>query len=153
MSSKVWDQRFMEMALLVAGWSKDTNTKVGAVVVGPGKELLTVGYNGFPRGVDDEVVTRYERPLKYLWTIHAEENAIFNASRIGVSLAGATIYVNGNHGFPCAPCARAIVQCGIKRLVGLPPDMSNEKYADEYRETIKMFQEAGVSFRSIVKTQ
>lgn len=149
MSNASWDKRLMDMAAMVADWSKDTTTKVGCVIVGPDRAIRSVGYNGFPRGVNDDVSERYERPLKYLWTIHAEENAIFNASRIGVSLAGCTIYLNGNHGFPCSPCARAIVQCGIKALVGLNPDFSNPKYGEEYRNTITMFQEAGVAFRSI----
>ena len=149
MSSKTWDQRLMDMAALVSTWSKDNTTKIGAVIVGPGREILSIGYNGFPRGVDDSVEERYERPLKYLWTIHAEKNAIFNASRIGVPLTGATIYLNGDHGFPCSPCAAAIVQCGIKQLVGLMPDLTNEKYAEDYREAMKMFQEAGVAFRHI----
>ena len=139
----------MDMAALVATWSKDKTTKIGCVIVGPGREILSIGYNGFPRGVDDSVDERYERPLKYLWTLHAETNAIYNASRIGVPLTGATLYLNGDHGFPCAPCAAAIVQTGIKTLVGLMPDLSNEKYADDYREAMKMFQEAGVAFRHI----
>lgn len=147
-SSRKWDLRFMKMAKLVSSWSKDT-TKVGAVIVGPHREVRSLGYNGFPRGVDDSVKARGQRPLKYLWTEHAERNAIFNASLSGVSLAGCTMYLNGDHGFPCAECARAIIQCGIKALIGLPPNFDLPKYAEEYRNTILMFQEAGVAFRSI----
>lgn len=148
MSTKIWDQRLMDMAAMVSSWSKDT-TKVGCVIVGPGREILSVGYNGLPRGVDDSVEERYTRPLKYLWMVHAETNAIYNASRIGVSLAGGTIYLNGDHGFPCTPCAGALAQCGLKGLVGLVPDLTNEKYAEEYQEAMKIFQEAGIAFRHI----
>ena len=149
MSASSWDKRFMEMAKLVSSWSKDHNTKVGCVIVGPGKEVRSVGYNGFPRGVNDEDVERYDKALKYMWTEHAERNSIYNASRVGVSLDGCTIYLNGDHGFPCTDCARAIIQCGIKTLCGLKPNFDLPKYGEEYRNTITMFQEAGVAFRSI----
>jgi len=149
MSKQIWDERFFEMAKLVSSWSKDTNTQVGCVVVGPDREVRAVGYNGFPRGVDDSEQTRFERPLKYLWTECAERNAIYNSSLVGISLKGSTIYINGGHGFPCTDCARAIVQCGIKTLVGREPNMKLRRYAKEYRETIKMFQETGVAWRYI----
>lgn len=149
MSKKVWDQRWMKIALDVADWSKDTSTHVGAVIVGPDNAVRSLGYNGFPRGVNDDVEERYERPLKYMWTEHAERNAIYNSSLMGLSLKGCTMYLNGNHGFPCSDCARAIIQCGIVQLVGLAPDFTNVKYGEEYQNTILMFQEAGVAFRSI----
>ncbi len=147
--SKKWDQRFMALSDMVAGWSKDTSTHVGCVIVGSDNAIRSVGYNGFPRGVNDDIDERYERPLKYWWTEHAERNAIYNSSRMGLSLQGCTMYLNGNHGFPCTDCARAIIQCGITQLVGLAPDFTNPKYGEEYKNTILMFQEAGVAFRSI----
>jgi dCMP deaminase len=143
-NSKTWDKRFVELAILVAGWSKDTSTRIGAVIVGADRAVRSLGYNGFPRGVDDSIQARYERPLKYLWTVHAEENAILNAVRNGVSLDGCIIYLNG---FPCTPCARAIVQCGIRTLVGFKPNFSDPTYGEEYKQTIEMFQEAGIAFR------
>lgn len=146
--SKVWDQRFMEMAGLVSTWSKDPNTKVGCVVVGPKLEIRTVGYNGMPRGVSDDVEERLVHPVKGFWWECAERNAIYNACRMGLTLEGCTLYLNGDHGFPCSPCARAIVQSGIEAFVGLAPDFDN-KYGESYRQTILMWQEAGVSFRSI----
>jgi dCMP deaminase len=139
----------MDLAKLISTWSKDPDVQVGCVIVGPDREVRSVGYNGLPRGVNDEIEERLTRPGKDDWFEHAERNAIFNSSRMGVALLGCTAYVNGVHGFPCGPCARAFVQCGIKRLVGLPPDMSNEKYAKSYSNTMKMFQEAGVAFSSI----
>lgn len=149
MISTKWDRRFMDLAKLISTWSKDPDVEVGCVIVGPDREVRTVGYNGLPRGVNDEIEYRFTRPGKDFWFEHAERNAIFNASRMGVPLLGCTAYVNGTHGFPCAPCARAFVQCGIKTLVGLAPDMDNEKYVESYRNTLEMFQEAGVAFRSV----
>ena len=75
-----WNSRFMDLARLVAGWSKDTSTKVGCVIIGPDKEIRSTGYNGFPRGVDDTIPAGHERPAKYDFTEHAERNAIYNAS-------------------------------------------------------------------------
>jgi len=147
MSKKVWDQRYMEMAKLVSTWSKDPNTKVGCVVVGPKSEIVH-GYNGMPRGVNDDVEERYVHPIKAFWWEHAERNAIYNAGRMGLSLLGCTMYLNGDHGFPCSDCARAIVQAGIEAFVGLAPDFNN-RYGESYRQTIVMWQEAGVSFRSV----
>ena len=100
-----WDERFMEMARTIAGWSKDRSRKVGCVIVGPGKEIRASGYNGFPRDVNDDVEARHQRPAKYRWTEHAERNAIYNAARSGVSTMGCVIYLPW---FPCMDCSRAI---------------------------------------------
>ena len=114
--TKSWHQYFMEMALLVSSKSKDRSTRVGAILVGEGNIVLGVGYNGFPRGVNDNAEDRHERPDKYLWTEHAERNAIFSAARHGVKVGGSKIYVSGR-GFPCAECARAIIQTGIVEVI------------------------------------
>src|ERR1700719_2153770 len=114
-----WDERFFNLARHVGEWSKDRSRKVGCVIVGPYHEIRGIGYNGFPRGIDDAAFERHERPTKYLWTEHAERNAIFQAARIGTPLDGCTMYLPW---FPCMACARAIVQVGIARLVALQPD-------------------------------
>lgn len=114
---KRWDNRWLDMCEQIAGWSKDRSRKVGAVIVGSRNELLSIGWNGFPRGVDDDVECRHDRPEKYAWTVHAETNAIFNAASQGVKLAGSTIYVGGDVTWPCAGCAGAIVQSGITCVV------------------------------------
>ena len=107
-----WRRRFLDLCDHVASWSEDRDFQVGAVVVGPGHEVRSTGYNGLPRGVSDTDDTRFDRPSgeKFFWFEHAERNAIYNAARAGVAIAGCTIYVNR---FPCADCARAIIQCGI----------------------------------------
>ena len=111
-----WDDRFMGLARHVASWSKDRSTKVGAVIVDDRQRVLGLGYNGFPRGVNDDVEDRHERPAKYQWTEHAERNAIFNS--VG-TLDFCTIYIPW---YPCADCARAIIQCGIKKVVAIRPE-------------------------------
>lgn len=104
----------MTMVYLTAMASKDTRTKIGAVIIGPDNELRSSGYNGFPRGCDDDVESRYDRPEKYYWFEHAERNAIYNAARIGVSTKDCTLYTQA---VPCADCARAVIQAGIKKII------------------------------------
>jgi dCMP deaminase len=142
--SETWDRRFLEVATIIGGWSKDRSAKTGCVVVGPDKLIRSTGFNGFVRGVDDNVVERHDRPAKYSWTEHAERNAIYNAARVGVSLAGCTCYVNW---FPCIDCARAIVQAGIIRLVGLEPDHNDPKWGADFRFAIDMFAEVNLEIK------
>ena len=90
MSDK-WDQRFLDLAAHIAGWSKDPSTKVGCVVVGEDREIRSTGFNGFPRGISDDNDRLTDREKKYPLICHAEENAIMHAARIGV-LWGDIIY-------------------------------------------------------------
>lgn len=136
-----WDQKFMDACKFFASWSKDPSTKVGCVIVGMDREIRSIGYNGFPRGVDDTDMPRYERPAKYLWTEHAERNAVYNAARMGVSLKNCTAYVSS---FPCADCARAIIQSGILKLVCPTPDMSNSQWGESWTIAKAMLCEAHV---------
>jgi dCMP deaminase len=136
-----WHKRFMDLAIQISSWSKDRSTQVGCVVVGPDKEIRSTGYNGFPRGVRDDVEERHARPAKYHWTEHAERNAIYNAARIGVSLNNCTMYLPW---FPCMDCARAIAQCGISTLVAIRPDFQHEKWGEDFRLAAELFAEAGV---------
>lgn len=119
-----WDARFLRLAREVASWSKDRSTRVGAVIVAEDKTPSSYGYNGFPRGIDDDAAERHARPDKYDWTEHAERNAIYNATRTGQTLLKNTIYVTH---VPCPDCARAIIQVGIKRVV---VDQASKKDAD-----------------------
>ena len=90
-----WDERFLRLALHISEWSKDPTTRVGCVIVGPSNEVRSIGFNGFPRGVNDDDPSRYDRPAKYMWTEHAERNAIYNAARIGVALENCRMYCRG----------------------------------------------------------
>lgn len=117
-----WDEYFMGVALLASKRSKDPNTQVGACIVDSSNVILTTGYNGFPIGCSDDEFPwdREGEVTKYPFVVHAELNAILNAS--GKSLKGARIYVDL---FPCNECAKAIIQSGIKEVVYL-----SDKYAD-----------------------
>lgn len=138
-----WDDYFMGMARHAATKSKDRSVKVGAVIVGRGNAILSTGWNGFPRGVDDYVEERHERPTKYLWTEHAERNAIFNAASLGVPLWGSTLYTTL---MPCCDCARAIIQSGI-HLVVTPEPEAARRCTSHHDVSSAMFAEAGVTVR------
>ena len=111
-----WDEYFMGVAILSGMRSKDPNTQVGACIVSEDHKILSMGYNGFPIGCSDDEFPweREGEPLdnKYFYTTHSELNAILNYR--GGSLDRATMYVTL---FPCSECAKAIIQCGIRRLV------------------------------------
>lgn len=139
-----WDSRFMKLAAQIGEWSKDGSRKVGCIVVGPGNEIRSAGYNGFPRGVRDDLASRHKRPGKYRWTEHAERNAIFNAARIGTPLEGCRIYLTW---FPCMECARAIVQAGIVELIAIEPDLSDPQWGNDFAEVPQLFDEVGVRIR------
>jgi len=136
-----WNKRFMALAHEVAGWSKDQSTKVGCVIVGPNNEIRSTGYNGFPRGVDDTVPARHERPAKYKWTEHAERNAIYNAAFTGVSLKGCRIYIPW---YPCADCCRAIIQAGIREIIAYEPESSHATWGEDFIVSSEMIKEAGI---------
>lgn len=141
-----WDKKFLRLALHIAGWSKDSSTKVGAVIVGPDNEVRSLGYNGLPRGVNDNVAARQERPEKYSWYEHAERNAIYQAALMGTATKGCTLYVTSfpaKFG-PCAECARAIIQAGISRVVQEPPEGDVARWTESFTRTSAMFVEAGI---------
>ena len=139
-----WDSRFIDLARHVGAWSKDRSRGVGCVIVGPNNEIRSAGFNGFPRGVDDDAEQRHEKPLKYMWTEHAERNAIYNAARVGIPLDGCRLYLPW---FPCMDCARAIAQSGIIELVCMKPDRSDPQWGDHFDEVPRLLEEAGVRLR------
>ena len=147
MFSDKWNKRFMELAFLVASWSKDPSTKTGAVVVGPDKEIRATGYNGPVRGVDDDVPERFERPTKCEFFEHAERNALYNACLTGVSLKGCVMYAT--HA-PCTDCARAIIQAGIKTVITnkviIDENTPKNTWRDKLVYSEQMFKEAGVEY-------
>lgn len=141
-----WDIRFMQMAQLVSTWSKDQSTRVGCVIVSPEKAILSMGYNGFPRGVNDNIPERHIRPTKYEYVVHAEENALLNAGRNGTRLFGSVLYVTLP---PCTRCAGSIIQSGIKEIIYLEPEVQKQipGWRDNLKISFTMFDEAGVSYR------
>ena len=136
-----WDKKFIKLSNHVSAWSKDKNKKVGAVIVDIDNIVLSMGYNGIPRGCDDTDECRYERPTKYLFTEHAERNAIYHAARHGVSLKECKMYVTL---FPCADCARAMIQSGITKLIAPEPNLNHEVWGEHFKAAIQMMEEAKI---------
>lgn len=136
-----WDKKFIKLSSHISDWSKDKNKKVGAVIVDSDNIVLSMGYNGIPRGCDDTDECRYERPTKYLFTEHAERNAIYHAARHGVSLKGCKMYVTL---FPCADCARAMIQSGITKLIAPEPNLNHEVWGEHFKAAIQMMEEAKI---------
>jgi len=136
-----WDKRFIDLANHIATWSKDTNTKTGAVIVDKDNRVISMGYNGFPSGAVDTREDKYEKPQKYFYTEHAERNAIYNAAKLGISTDGCTMYIMW---FPCADCARAIIQSGIKKLVCHEPDLNLPKWGEHFEKSLEMFNEVNM---------
>jgi len=141
-----WDARFFSLCALLGSWSEDRSRQVGSVVVGPGNEIRATGYNGLPRKVGAQPEQRHSREdgEKYLWFEHAERNAIYNMARIGVPALGCRMYVDL---FPCADCARSVIQSGLTELNTFSPDMSDTTFARHYAVAKTMFAESGVSLR------
>ncbi len=136
-----WDRRMLGLVNLVATWSKDPSTGVGAVIVDAKNRVVSLGYNGFPRAVCDSDEALFDRDEKLRRTIHAEENALLFAGR---PVEGCTIYVTHP---PCARCAAKLIQSGIARVVSNQPlPEFRDRWVDEMRSASAMFLEAGVSF-------
>ena len=138
-----WIKYFYNIAEQIKKKSKDKNTQIGALIVGKDKEIVSTGYNSFPRGIDDNKVERQEKPEKYFWFEHAERNAIYNAARIGVSTKGCTMYLTC--GIPCADCARGIINAGINKIYVMKGGgAQSQKWLDSGERSSQMFEEAGV---------
>ncbi len=142
-----WDEYFMGLAHLSALRSKDPNTQVGAAIVDEDHKVVSVGYNGMPKGCSDDEFPWSRRgallQTKYAFVVHAELNAILNSKQ---PVSGCTIYVSL---FPCNECAKAIIQSGIRRIV-----YESDKYADaETTQASKqMLRAAGVELYQLEHT-
>lgn len=137
-----WDRRFLELAEMVGRWSKEPRSRVGAVIVRPNNTIAGIGYNGFPRGVYDRQDRLDNRELKNRMVVHAEQNAIYNASG---PLNGCSIYVTPL--CPCSQCAGAIIQVGIKRVIALPVGTHHPEWAEQEKISAQMFLESGVKYK------
>ena len=145
MTSK-WDLRFIGLAQHISTWSKDPSTKVGCVVVGEDREIRSTGFNGFPRGINDDEERLMDREKKYPMICHAEKNAIMHAARIGVSLKDSTAYVTWP---PCSRCARSLIQAGIREIVYPETGKIPDRWIEDFTISDSMLNEAGVAVRSI----
>lgn len=130
-----WHLRFLKLAEHISSWSLDPNTKLGSIIVDDKKRIISVGYNGFPRGVSDLEERYDDRPTKYLFVAHAERNALDNAPMM---VDNCTLYCTLE---PCVECAKSIIQKGISKVVTYQP-----KREDTFNWNVsrQMFKEAGV---------
>lgn len=141
-----WNKRFIELAQHISTWSKDPSRQIGAVIVNPQtRNILSFGYNGFPKGaIDDD---RYQnREIKYRLVVHAEMNAIYNATLNGVSLMNSTLFV---YGLPvCSDCAKGIIQVGIKKVV-MPKQDIPDHWIESWNKTKSLFNEVGIKYEFV----
>lgn len=138
-----WQKRYIELAKEISTWSKDPSRKIGAVIVGDHGQILSQGFNGFPRGVFDLEERYNDRPTKYKYVVHAEMNAIYNATLNGVKCHGASLYV---WGLPiCGECAKGIIQVGIKEVY-VPQEAFtvNAMWDEAFEFSKNIFKESGV---------
>lgn len=138
--SEKWDRRFLALAEHIAQWSKDPSTKTGAVIVDPDNRVVSIGYNGFPRGVDDSLERLENREIKYKIIVHCERNALLFARE---PVAGYRLYT-----WPfmsCAPCAAMVIQSGIVEVIA--PISDNSRWIEDFNLAKTLFKEAEVSVR------
>lgn len=123
-------------------FSKDPHTKVGAIILTADfSRILATGINGFPRKFGDTKPERWERPTKYNYASHAEQNSVCNAARTGTPLDGSIIIVSM---FPCMNCTKSIIQAGITKVYTVEPNFDDVKWGEEFKISIEMFNEVGV---------
>jgi dCMP deaminase len=140
-----WDARFIELAKMVASWSKDPSTKTGAVIVRADKTVVSVGYNGFPKNMSDDSALYENRETKYSRVVHCEINALIHAYQ---QLAGCTLYT-----WPFASCDRCAVQmlqAGITRFVFPAPSADAlSRWASAFELSKSYFEEAGATWTEL----
>lgn len=138
-----WDTRFLDLAQVVSKWSKDPSTQVGAVIVRPDKSILSVGYNGFPRKMEDSLELLNNRPEKYSRIIHAEVNALLQAR---ADLSVCTLYTYPF--MPCDRCAVIMIQAGITEFVfPKPTEDAVSRWGESFEKVFKYFEECKVEWR------
>lgn len=140
-----WDIRFMRMAHEVASWSKDPSTKVGCVLV-KDRKIISMGYNGFPRLVEDDLNRLIDREVKYEMTVHAEQNAVITAALHGISTAGSTAYVTFS---PCSRCAAVLINAGISTVVVSAADDIPSRWLKNFQLAAELLNEAGIGHEII----
>lgn len=151
-----WDRYFLDIALRSAAMSRDPNTRVGAVLVGPDREIRGTGYNGFPRGIADTAERLNNRDLKLRLTVHAERNAVLNCVRVGIPTKGCSLYLAATDGSgaiwggcPCTGCTIELIQAGITTIVAHPFKAVPSRWRDDIEFARTLLAEAGVAYREV----
>ncbi len=151
-----WDRHFLRLAFVHAQMSKDPSTKVGAIVVGPDRGIISAGFNGFPRGIADAPDRLNDRDTKMRLVIHGEMNAILAAAKSGSAVGGCSLYVAATDasgsiwgGPPCIRCTVEAIQAGIIEFVSWPARSAPSRWAESLREARAVIEEAGLLYREI----
>ena len=151
-----WHSHFIHLCAECSQMSKDPSTRVGAVIVGPDREIRSTGFNGFPRGIADTQERLNDRDTKLKLVVHAEMNAILSAARVGTSVKGCTLYLCATDdtgmfwgGPPCTRCTVEIIQSGISKIVSRPPKSVPSKWHDDLEVARGLLAEAGVEYIEI----
>lgn len=155
--SERWDRHFIKLAVENAKMSKDPSTCVGAVIVGPDREVRSMGFNGLPRGIKDSHERLHDREMKLSYVVHGEMNAVLNAARIGVSTRDCTLYLAAIDaesgviwgGAPCIRCTVEIIQAGIKEIVAPPFKTTPSRWKESVELSSLVLEEAGITLREV----
>lgn len=124
-------------------FSKDPSTKVAAILLSHDAHvILSTGYNGIPRKMNDTMVERWQRPTKYTYCVHAECNAVCNAARAGMSLDNSIAVITL---FPCCDCAKMLIQSGVSTIIAPEPDFNMPRWGEQFLLSSKMFKEVGMN--------
>ena len=148
-----WHTHFLNLAQQHAKMSKDPNTKVGAVIIGPDREIRSMGFNGFPRLIADTPERLADREMKLKLVVHGEMNAILAAARVGVPIKGCTLYLACTDasgavwgGPPCTRCTVEAIQAGIAHIVSRPFKDVPSRWKDDIEMARGLLQEAGITY-------
>lgn len=141
-----WDRRFLEMARLVASWSKDPSTKTGAVIVRPDRTVASVGFNGFPKWMEDHPHLYEDRAEKYSRIVHCEMNSLLHCKD---DVKGYTLYTVPF--MSCDRCAVHMIQAGIIRFVfPTPTDDQLSRWGESFKKTRQYAQECGIKMTELL---
>jgi len=152
-----WDTHFLNLALAHSKMSKDPSTRVGSVIVGPDKELISMGFNGLPRGLADTEERLCNRELKYKLVVHAEMNAVLAGARLGMRLKDTTMYLVAQSvetgliwgGPPCTRCLVEMLQVGISSIITTSFKNVPSKWREDLLLSVSLIKEVGLHFREI----
>lgn len=140
-----WKKRFLKLSKEISEWSKDPSTKVGAVIITEDRNIVSTGYNGFPRGIEDSSERLNDRETKYKLILHAEMNCIMNALYNGRSVKDCILFVHGLP--PCSECTKSIIQSGIKKII--TDSKPTGKWIESTKLSLEMLREANVEIEFI----
>lgn len=151
-----WHHHFLQLCLDHARMSKDPSTQVGALLIGPDREPLSDGFNGFPRGIEDNPIRLNDRELKNKIIVHAEMNAVLNAARVGTALKGSTLYLAATNssgliwgGPPCTRCTVELIQAGITKIITWKMKDIPSRWKDDIDFARDLIREVGLEYTEL----